>query len=177
MCFKNNSSSLHWLILGFLYAFFVQWSIFAKDPVFQLNHKCLQLYGLFIYQKCEMRGFFLSAFLLNKILFWLSVTHHVLELHNCPKNSKNCSIKSPLELFWLTMISLFESRIIQWRLLYLPKYMVCGRNKINDLQEKSKQKFVVVILFNIYQSEARHFCNPYFLFPLFPLSLFLSPPP
>ena len=29
----------------FFYAFFVQWSITAKGPEFQLNHRCLQLYN------------------------------------------------------------------------------------------------------------------------------------
>ena len=112
---NTELSSLHWTILGFLYAFFAQWSIsptklnsYTIPPPFLIfKHSTIHVYA----QKC-----FLAQ--RERVKLW-----------SCPKK---CYFYSPLYVFWLTMISQIraqytplykneksECKISQWRLLGL----------------------------------------------------------
>ena len=100
-------SSLHWLIPGFLYALFTQWSVFAtiKEPsllsaqsgILQLWH-FVPLYLTYTVQPKEMQiSVSIGTFLTN-----YDVTNRKLQQTQCTPLYENKQ---------------FESKIIQWRLL------------------------------------------------------------
>ena len=95
------NSELHWLILGFLYAIFVQWSRLAKRYILTPLHIQFSTTCERIDSKCIcQRSFFAQR--------------ERVKLLSSPKKSY---FHSPLELFWLTMTSQKKAELysIVWK--------------------------------------------------------------
>ena len=129
-----SSSSLHWLILCFLYAFFVRWSIFPTRlnsyPIPPpLAFWSAQTIPLYTHTQCS----FVSHTHIYKPCSPLSFAAKKPDIFNTVNNF--CSLEA--FLMWLTM---WKERLK----MYLPKMLFAQRKRVKLL---SAQRHATVILY------------------------------